>query len=108
MPETPNYLTIEVEAKEEAKDPFRFIVDGKKFELPHLGIDSVPASLFAVAASQFESDTAQVGAFLQELFAFEPTLGRVLKKLPIAYATEVMKQWTEFSNLDPKASTSSR
>lgn len=102
---TPNYRVIEVEAKEEA-EPFRFEIKGHKFELPPLGPDTCPASLFAVAAREYPTEIAKVGDFLGELYTFNPDLGKVLRRLPLPYTTGLLEQWTEFSNVDPKASIS--
>jgi len=104
----PTYKQIEVEAKPNPEDePFRFILGGKKFEVPKLAPETVPAGLFAAAAREFPTEVEKVGLFLYELFEWRPDIGKELKKLPIPYATELITQWTEFSNLDPKAPTSS-
>lgn len=104
----PTYIQIEAEGKDdESVEPFRFILAGKKFDVPKLGPNTVPAGLFAAAAREFSSDIDKIGAFLYELFEWRPDIGKELKKLPMQYATEFIKQWTEFSNLDPKAPTSS-
>lgn len=104
-----NYINIELEAKSDAdeREPFKFILDGRKFEIPMLGPDTVPAGLFSVAAREYSTDVDKVGNFLIELFEWRPDLGRILKRLPIPYAIAFIDQWTKASNVDPKAQTSS-
>lgn len=106
-----NYVTIQAEAADAAEEtpsePFRFILRGKKFEVPKLAPETVPAGLFSVAAREFPTEVEKIGAFLYELFEWRPDIGRELKRLPIPYATELLTQWTEYSNVDPKAKTSS-
>ena len=106
------YSKLIVEAKDGPAPEMGFELDGLKFTVPPMSPDYIPASLFAVAARDFDSLHAKIGEFLYELFDWKPELGRKLKRLPMSWTAEFLNQWTTRSQeefgVDPKAFRSSR
>lgn len=106
------YATITPNAKIDlgAREPFRFQIDGQRFELPALDSADVPLPLIpiflALAGGQVESDEDRVriaGSFVAYLQQEQPKLWRVLKGKPnaLAWVVGLIEQWGEHSRLDP-------
>lgn len=105
-----HYVDIDLGELDEA-EPFRFLIDGKKFELPALGRDSTPLELLPavlLVTSEDVTDSMQgkaAAAVLEYIRADHPKLWDALRKSahPTPLMNGLIRQWTEYSKLDPKA-----
>lgn len=95
----------------EAREPFRFILDGRKFELPALDSANVPLPLIPIflalsADDAPDEDTRMrvAGTFVAYLEADHPKLWATLKRQPdaIRWVVGLIEQWGGHSGLDPK------
>lgn len=98
-------------------DPFRFAIDGERFELPALMSADIPLGLIPVVLtlrteSAADSDTQLrvIGAFVSWLQEDQPKLWQVIKRqqTPLAWIGGLLEQWAEHSRLDPTAPVSGR
>lgn len=107
------YAEIAFEAAEELP-PFRFQIDGQKFELPNLRGPNVPVELFATALLFMNTrpDDKNIGptakVFVDYLTAEHQGLVRVLNRHPqtMPMLTGLIKQWGGQAAPDPKVSNS--
>jgi hypothetical protein len=100
------------------KEPFRFTLDGKKFELPPLDSAQVPLELIPVFMLFKQYDTVQdvpeetrmqaAAAFVQYLQIKEPRLWATIskQKTPILWINGLIRQWGDYAGLEGKASSS--
>ncbi len=95
----------------EAAEPFRFIVDSKKFELPALDSASVPLPLIPIFLALSADDAPDeetrmriAGTFVAFLQEDHPKLWLTLKRQtdPIRWVIGLIEQWGQHSGLDPK------
>lgn len=93
------------------REPFRFIVDGKKFELPALDSNDVPLPLIPaflmLSASEQPTEEQKMhiaAAFISYLEQDHPKLWATLKRQTnaLAWVNGLIRQWGDHSGLDPK------
>lgn len=107
------YAEIAFEAVE-ALPPFRFVIDGQKFELPNLRGPNVPVELFATALlfMNTKANDQNIGSvakvFVDYLTEDHQDVVRALNRHPqtMPMLTGLIKQWSSTEAPDPKASNS--
>lgn len=104
------YADIAFEARE-VLPPFRFNIDGAKFELPNLRGPNVPVELFATAllftnGSVPDDKLGQLGKTFVDYFEnTHPALVRALNRHPqtLPMLNGLIRQWSKQEAKDPKA-----